>query len=325
MTSETKPVIKKKEEHGVEFVPFGASDKIRLTASMIKQFIAVPTKSGALPSERDCIRFLMLCRGKRANPFEGDCFLIGYDTKNGASFSLVCGIDLFLKRAEQNPDYDGKESGVIVLRDGDIIERKGTLVLDGEILAGGWAKVYRKGHSQPEYKSVKFSTYNTGYGRWEKDPGGMIVKVAESQALRAAYPTALGGLYSQEEMQRVTEAGDGVVSVQEPIAPPTVIDVQEEPKKQEQEPGSQEQDTACVVIGEIKTKSGAGEKGPWTRYYFSDGNTQYSTFDEKLALALREQVGNTVTLRVQRTAKGINILGIESESQVSPDDAFVNG
>jgi len=205
----------------VEFVPFGAKDSIRLSAAMVRNFIAVPTRSGALPNERDCIRFIMLCRGKRANPFEGDCFLIGYDSQNGASFSLVCGLELFQKRASAEESYDGAESGVIVLDPENLMtERAGTVTMDGEKLVGGWAKVYRKDRKQVEYKSVKFATYDTGRSRWMKDPGGMIAKVALSQALRAAYPTALGGLYTQEEMQRVTETGEGMVSTRAPVSMP---------------------------------------------------------------------------------------------------------
>ena len=208
----------KKEENSVEFVPLGVSDKIRLTASMVRQFIAVPTKSGALPSERDCIRFIMLCRGKRANPFEGDCFLIGYDSQSGPTFSLVCGLELFLKRACAEESYDGSESGVIVLdKEGKLTEREGTLLLEDEKLAGGWAKVYRKDRKLPVHKTVKFSTYDTGRSRWQKDPAGMIAKVAQSQGLREAFPLALGGLYTQEEMSRVAETGDGIVSPKKPV------------------------------------------------------------------------------------------------------------
>jgi phage recombination protein Bet len=229
---ETK--TKTEEKVSVEFTPFGATEKIKLSATMIREFIAVPTKSGALPSARDCVKFLMLCRGKRANPFEGDCFLIGYDSQNGPSFSMVCGIELFLKRAERSPDYDGRESGVIVESgEAGIIERQGSVVFKNETLLGGWAKIYRKNHSRPEYKSVKLSTYNTDRSRWEKDPGGQIEKVALSQALRQAYPTALGGLYTQEEMQRVTESGEGVMTIKEPIAIPEEIKPPAEPPSRE--------------------------------------------------------------------------------------------
>lgn len=222
--TEKKTAVATVDERAVEFVPMGASDKVRLTAAMVRAFIAVPTKSGALPTERDCIKFIMLCRGKRANPFEGDCFLIGYDSQNGPSFSLVCGLELFQKRAEQSQDYDGCESGVIVQAADGLAERQGSLVLPGEKLVGGWAKVYRKDRGRPDYKSVAFATYDTGRSRWQKDPGGMIEKVARSQALRTAYPTALGGLYTQEEMERITEAGGGNITARKPVGMPRLLD-----------------------------------------------------------------------------------------------------
>lgn len=229
-----KAVVKQDERMVVEFTPFGVTDKIKLSAAMVQNFIAVPTKSGALPSPRDCVKFLMLCKGKRANPFEGDCFMIGYDSQNGPTFSIVCGIELFLKRAEHSEDYDGNESGVIVSNESGIQERQGSIVYNNETLEGGWAKVYRKNHRTPVYKAVKFSTYNTGRSRWEKDPGGMIAKVALSQALRDSYPTAIGGLYTQEEMQKVTEMSQGVVDIKEPIPMPEEI----KPMTVQSEPGS---------------------------------------------------------------------------------------
>jgi phage recombination protein Bet len=205
----------KPEGSSVEFVPYAATDKIRLTARMVRDFVAVPTKSGALPSEAQCIKFIMLCQGKRANPWENDVFLLGYDTQDGAKFSMVCGIELFEKRAEHAADYEGCESGVIVQRGEEVLERAGLIVLQSEKLIGGWAKVYRKDRKVPEYKTVMLEVYNTGYSRWKKDPAGMIAKVAKSQALRAAYPTALGGLYTAEEMRELTETAGATGSPQE--------------------------------------------------------------------------------------------------------------
>lgn len=335
MSDKQKAVVKREDEgKSVEFVPLGASMAIRLTAAMVRQFIAVPTKSGALPSERDCIRFIMLCRGKRANPFEGDCFLIGYDSEKGPSFSLVCGLELFLKRAEQSEDYNGAESGVIVMsKDGVVTEREGSMVFDGEKLVGGWAKVYRKNHEKPEYKSVKFSTYDTGRSRWLKDPGGMIEKVAKSQALRAAYPTALGGLYTQEEMQKVTELGDGVMEIRTQIAEPQAVQPQaaseQKPTKAEDKkpeapaqppPESQEPagEVVHVKVGDIRTRNGTTNGKKWTRYYFSFQGDFYSTFDEKLAGVLRGMLDTEADIRIERAEKGINILGIVSDSQEPP-------
>ena len=75
---------------------------------------------------------------------------------------------------------------------------------------------------------MKFSTYNTDQSRWKADPGGMIEKVAKSQALRDAFPTALGGLYVAEEMQRVTEVGDNLLTTSEPIRMPKAKETQGE-------------------------------------------------------------------------------------------------
>jgi len=236
----------------VEFVPFGVTDKIKISAAMVQSFIAIPTKSGKMPTARDCVKFLMLCKGKRANPFEGDCFMIGYDNADGtATFSIVCGVELFLKRAESNENYKGCDYGIIVSGgDTGTIERHGGMLLKNETLLGGWAKVYRKDRDFPFYKSVNFETFNSGYSRWKKDPTGMIAKVALSQALREAFPTAIGGLYTQEEMQRVTEMGEGTVTLREPIPMPEEI-----PQgKIEQKPEDDSQDPPRIEDSEVPFK-----------------------------------------------------------------------
>lgn len=217
-SSEVQEFHDKGGESAVEFVPFGASEKVRLTASIVRKFVAVPSKSGTQPTERDCIRFIMLCRGKRANPFEGDVYMLGYDNWKGdrlasTTFTMVCGVELFLKRAEQSEDFDGLESGVIIkTAKGELEERKGCIVLNDETLVGGWCRVMRKDRKLPYYRTAKLSVYDSGYSRWKSDPAGMIEKVAKSQCLRDAFPTALGGLYSQEEMQRITEIGEGITA-----------------------------------------------------------------------------------------------------------------
>lgn len=246
MTTKTnkKDAVAKKEVAEVEFVPLGANDKIRLSAAMVREFVAVPTKSGKLPSERDCVRFIMLCSGKRANPFEGDCFMIGYDIQGGgANFSIVCGLELFTKRAEQSEFYDGIESGIFLNDASDnFAERQGTLLLPGETLLGGWAKIYRKDRARPEYKTVNFATYDTGRSRWQKDPAGMIEKVARSQGLRAAYPTPLGGLYIQEEMERLTEAAENLaLEPKDPIIMPTLKTEEAEPVIEAEPPPAEDE------------------------------------------------------------------------------------
>lgn len=186
----------------VEYVPFGAEETIKLTVAIVQNIIAVPTKSGKLPSRNDAIKFLMLCRARHLNPFTGDAFLLGYDTQHGPQFSLITAHQVFLMRAEASDEYDGMESGVIIMTEGSPVEeRQGDFFQpkEGEKLLGGWARVFRKDRKKPTYRRLNLETFSTGRSRWEKDPAGMIVKCAEADALRSTFPTHLGGLYTQDE------------------------------------------------------------------------------------------------------------------------------
>ena len=131
----------------------------------------------------------MLCKAKRLNPFEGDAYLIGYDSKDGPSFSLITAHQAFLKRAECNDEYDGMESGVIVSNGGSLVDRIGDFTMDDDKLVGAWARVHFKNRGHAMEKRVKLTTFNKGFGRWNIDPAGMIVKCAEADALRSAFPT----------------------------------------------------------------------------------------------------------------------------------------
>jgi phage recombination protein Bet len=205
MKATTQQAVVKREERPMEFVPFGAKDTIKMSANIVRRLIAVPTASGKLPTDEDCIKFMMMCQAKRLNPFEQDAFMIGYDTKYGPKFSQITAHQAFLKRAELNQEYDGMESGVLVNRDEEIKELEGDFMLDDDILLGGWARVYFKNRSHPMTKRVKLSTFNKKQNQWESNPAGMIVKCAEADALRSSFPTMLGGLYIKEEMTVVSD------------------------------------------------------------------------------------------------------------------------
>lgn len=182
-----------------EFIPFMEKDAIKLSVGIVQDMICVPTKSGKTCTRRDALRFIALCKARQLNPFAGDAYLIGYDSNDGPTFSLITAHQALLKRAEVHPEYDGMESGVIVRCGDTITDREGDFTFDGDILLGGWATVYFKSRSHPIKRRAKLSTYNQGYSRWKKDPAGMIVKVAEADALRSSFPSMLGGMYLEEE------------------------------------------------------------------------------------------------------------------------------
>jgi phage recombination protein Bet len=69
--------------------------------------------------------------------------------------------------------------------------------------------VYRKGFQEPAFGVVKYSSFvqkkndGTPNSFWAKMPELMIAKVAESHALRKAFPQELSGLYTPEEVQEM--------------------------------------------------------------------------------------------------------------------------
>lgn len=186
-------------DRAITFTPLGDNEQITLTIGTVRQFLAAKTKSGKTPTDEDIVKFMMLCQARQLNPWVGDAYLLGYDGRDGPEFSLITAKQALDKRAEINSDYNGIESGIIVEVGGAPTQREGALYFGKEKLIGAWAKAYRKNRDKPFYHDVKFDVYDTGRSRWKKDPGGMIVKVAEAGALRKAFPTQIGGLYLAEE------------------------------------------------------------------------------------------------------------------------------
>ena len=87
-------------------------------------------------------------------------------------------------------------------------------------------------------------------------------------------------------------------------------------------------DEHCVlvelVLGEVKTKTGEGQRGPWTRYYTkADDGEFYSTFDQKTGAAMTALAlaGDPVllTYRMKNGPKGPT-REVVAVSSASPDD-----
>lgn len=194
-----------KMETNVAFVPYGAKDEIKLSISIVQNLVAVKTKSGRTCSERDAIKFLAMCQAKRINPFEGDCFLIGYDNRDKPdepTFSLVTAHQTYLKRAELHQEFDGMKSGIIIREKvGGLKDLEGDFYEDDQTVVGGWATVLFKTRKQPMHKRLRLARFKKSFGLWLDDAAGMICKCAEADALRSSFPTMLGGLYMREELE----------------------------------------------------------------------------------------------------------------------------
>lgn len=192
---------KPNEAKAIEFAPYGSQDKIKLTVEIVKKFCAVRTKSGQTCSDRDAVRFMMMCHTQRLNPFAGDAYLTGYDGKDGPQFSLITGEAAFNKRAENAKEFDGIEYGIIVSGENGEMEIPGEVIPTGHKLVGGWARVHRKDRQFPMYDRLDVVKYTPKYTNpfWSDNPAHQIAKCARVAVLRRTFPTMLGGLYIQEE------------------------------------------------------------------------------------------------------------------------------
>ena len=176
-------------------------NEIKLTPSIVQNFI-VGTDAQITLAEFKF--FTELCKARKLNPFLKEAYCIKFGKQPA---QIVVGKDAVLKRAILNPDYNGRESGIIVLSaDGEVIERKGTFRLNTETLVGGWAKVYRKNWEYPTYCSVSFDEVaqrkSDGQlnSNWAGKGATMVEKVAKVRALRETFIEDLSGMYEAEEM-----------------------------------------------------------------------------------------------------------------------------
>lgn len=168
--------------------------------------------------------FMAMCQSRRLDPIGSkDAYLVKY---GAGPAQMLTSYHVFNRVACASPDYDGIDSGVIVLdRDGQVREQPGSAWYPeaGQTLLGGWATVYLKSRSHPARVSVNLRDYNTGKSNWAKMPGFMIEKVAKSAAWRMAFPGDLRDLYVAEEMDQAAGARpvDAQVSPAQPQAPST--------------------------------------------------------------------------------------------------------
>ena len=142
--------------------------------------------------------FLSLCSNYDLDPFAKEIWCI----KMGGKTIITTSRDGYLKIANRNPAYDGMVSDVV--REGDKFLRQGTEINHaysanrGGII-GAYALVYRKDRRIPTYFFAPFDEYcKRDNGTWRQYPSAMIIKVAESMALKRAF--SISGLVTEEEI-----------------------------------------------------------------------------------------------------------------------------
>jgi phage recombination protein Bet len=152
--------------------------------------------------------FLALCQRLDLDPFARQIYLVGrWDSRASREvYAPQVSIDGFRLVAQRTGEYAGQagpewcdESGV--WRD---------VWLSQTPPAAARVGVYRRGWAAPLYRVALWSEFQQTKkdgkpsGLWAKMPSVMLAKCAEMQALRAAFPNELSGVYGVEELAQAT-------------------------------------------------------------------------------------------------------------------------
>src|SRR6056297_2975010 len=146
--------------------------------------------------------FMHLARSYGLDPFNGEIFFWKVNGKP----TIMTSRDGYLKIADSHQAYDGIVSDVV--RSNDVFKRekddiKHEYGADRGDIIGAYALVYRSDRRYPVYVFAPFKEYNAGTRVWANYPSAMILKVAESMALKRAF--TVSGLVSREEMDAIQE------------------------------------------------------------------------------------------------------------------------
>jgi len=116
--------------------------------------------------------------------------------KFGAQWQVVTTIDGYRALAEQTGAYAGSDAATFVENGSDIISATVTV----------WKMVDHQ--RVPFSATVYWAEYNGDNFTWKKMPRTMISKVAESHALRKAFPSTLSGMYTTDETDQARPSTD---------------------------------------------------------------------------------------------------------------------
>lgn len=181
----------------VSIVPISVGDAVQPSQLTVEDVINYINPKA---TKAEAWMFLQYCRSKGLNPLTREVHLAIFDGDKGRKCNFIAGKESFTTRAEANPYFDGMKAGIVVQNEAGLDYREGTFLLEGETLLGGWAEVFRKDRTLPFKSAVTLKEYDAKQNVWVGKPATMIRKVALVQALREAFPGALGGMYDQSEI-----------------------------------------------------------------------------------------------------------------------------
>lgn len=175
----------------VEFEVNG--EAVKLSGNTVREYLV---RGNGAVDDQEVVMFINLCKFQKLNPFLNEAYLIKFGSQPS---QIIVSKEAFMKRAEANPNYRGFEAGIIVERNGELVEIEGAVKLKNDVLIGGWCKVYRKDREKPLTTKISLDEFGKGQATWKQMPLNMIRKSAIVNALREAFPENLGAMYTEED------------------------------------------------------------------------------------------------------------------------------
>lgn len=172
-------------------------EEVKLTGNTVKQYL---TSGNDAVTDQEVVMFINLCKYQKLNPFLKEAYLVKF---KGSPANIITSKEAYMKKAERAKGFEGFEAGIIIERNGEILEVEGSFALKTDKLLGGWCKAYKKDRSKPYVAKIGIDEYDKGQSTWKKMPKTMIRKTAIVQALREAFPEDLGALYVEEEAGQI--------------------------------------------------------------------------------------------------------------------------
>lgn len=155
-------------------------------------------------------QFLAVSMAFNLNPWKKEVYPIPYTSNGKTTMSIVTGYEVYLKRADLNPNYDGYQiewNGTFVRSKVQKSGKNGSYSVDALLPkdedVSCICTVYRKDRKVPIRCEVFYSEYTQGNSMWYTKPRVMLEKVAIARAMRLAFPTEFGGMpYESAELPK---------------------------------------------------------------------------------------------------------------------------
>lgn len=149
-----------------------------------------------------------IAKRRNLDPLAKQIVLIPFGRSDDRTWQMIVTIDGYRAIAEQTGQYAGSDAPVFTWPDPAVRTPAGKQAPDSATVT-----VYKliNGQRYPFSATVYWEEYSTGKNNWSSMPRTMLAKVAESHALRKAFPAVTSGTYTEEEMDQAIEVQGRVV------------------------------------------------------------------------------------------------------------------